>query len=797
MHFPYDFSHYFFNFAAKRHQTKMRKAFIIILFALLTTLQGHAVLKEKDLPQTLQILRTELTNYHREMSMLIQANRQQNEQVRNQLIDIMKSSNQNSLMLYSQKQDYVFDLTYACHEATEQYHNFQRKQLPFKTYLSKIESDIARYDSLIGALHSMPITMLDQQAQIDRNVCLTLATNIRNSLDNNRTMMQDYIRYYDMTEQRLSHLNDYAQKRYNDIQTSIFRNGGATYFHIIKAWGSNWKTMVETVHKKYQPNEDSQWDSRWIFGLLISIIFYGIIASALNFAAIRYIVPKRLRTEEFMKKRTCITLATTTITFAIILGLAMALTKQNFVIMASNLLVNYAWLLGVILISLLLRVSGDQISSAFRIYTPLIAMGFIVFAFRIILIPNELVNMLFPPILLICCLWQWSVIRRHNQNIPRSDMFYTYISLVVFIASVACSWAGYTLMAVQILIWWIMQLTCTLTITCVSLYVKLYGLRHRFSEKPITKTWAYDLAYQVLLPISVVCSVMVSIYWAADVFNLSDLCWKIFTYDFVDFENFKISIFSIALVISLWFIFAYVNRTVLKLMRMHYELKDPSTAASREVMGKNVIQVIVWGAWFLISMKIMNISMAWLLVVTGGLSTGIGFASKDIIENIYYGITLMAGRIKVGDWIQVDGTMGKVTSISYTSTVVESLYGEIITFQNSQLFSKNYKNLTRNHGYVLQVVPYGVAYGSNLQETMTLVDAAVNNMQHKWMDPSKKVKSVVGELADSGINFKMFVWADAVKKSYVVSDVLNCIYDTLNANGIEIPFPQQDVHIKQ
>ena len=796
MHFSYDFSHYFFNFAAKRHQTTMRKAFIIILFALLTTLQGHAVLKEKDLPQTLQILRTELTNYHREMSMLILANRQQNEQVRNQLIDIMKSSNQNSLMLYSQKQDYVFDLTYACHEATEQYHNFQRKQLPFKTYLSKIESDIARYDSLIGALHSMPITMLDQQAQIDRNVCLTLDTNIRNSLDNNRTMMQDYIRYYDMTEQRLSHLNDYAQKRYNDIQTSIFRNGGATYFHIIKAWGSNWKTMVETVHKKYQPNEDSQWDSRWIFGLLISIIFYGIIASALNFAAIRYIVPKRLRTEEFMKKRTCITLATTTITFAIILGLAMALTKQNFVIMASNLLVNYAWLLGVILISLLLRVNGDQISSAFRIYTPLIAMGFIVFAFRIILIPNELVNMLFPPILLICCLWQWSVIRRHNQNIPRSDMFYTYISLVVFIASVACSWAGYTLMAVQILIWWIMQLTCTLTITCVSLYVKLYGLRHRFSEKPITKTWAYDLAYQVLLPISVVCSVMVSIYWAADVFNLSDLCWKIFTYDFVDFENFKISIFSIALVISLWFIFAYVNRTVLKLMRMHYELKDPSTAASREVMGKNVIQVIVWGAWFLISMKILNISMAWLLVVTGGLSTGIGFASKDIIENIYYGITLMAGRIKVGDWIQVDGTMGKVTSISYTSTVVESLYGEIITFQNSQLFSKNYKNLTRNHGYVLQVVPDGVAYGSNLQETMTLVDAAVNNMQHKWMDPSKKVKSVVGELADSGINFKMFVWADAVKKSYVVSDVLNCIYDTLNANGIEIPFPQQDVHIR-
>ena len=775
----------------------MKKAFLFILLALLTTLQGHAVLKEKDLPQTLQILRTELTNYHREMSAMIQTNRQQNEQVRNQLMDIMKSSNQNSLMLYSQKQDYVFDLTYACHEATEQYHNFQHKQLPFKTYLTKVETDIARYDSLISALQTMPVTMLDRQAQIDRNVCLTLATNIRNSLDANRSMMQDYIRYYDMTEQRLSHLNDYAQKRYNDIQTSIFRNGGETYFRIISQWGRYWKTMVQTVSKKYQPNAESQWDSRWIFGLLISIFFYAFIASGLNFAGIRYVVPKHLRTDEFMKKRTCITLATTTITFAIILGLAMALTKQNFVIMASNLLVNYAWLLGVILISLLLRVSGDQIKSAFHIYTPLIAMGFIVFAFRIILIPNELVNMLFPPILLVCCLWQWRVIGRHNQNIPRSDMFYTYISLVVFIASVVCSWWGYTLLAVQILIWWIMQLTCTLTITCLSLYIKRYGLRHHYDEKPITKTWGYYLAYQVLLPISVVCSVMVSIYWAADVFNLSDLCWKIFKTHFVDFENFKLSIFSIAMVISLWFVFAYVNRTLLKLLRMHYVIKDPSTAASREVMGKNVVQVIVWGAWFLITMKILNISMAWLLVVTGGLSTGIGFASKDIIENIYYGITLMAGRIKVGDWIQVDGTMGKVTSISYTSTVVESLYGEIITFQNSQLFSKNYKNLTRNHGYVLQVVPYGVAYGSNLQETMNLVDAAVNNLKHKWMDPSKQVKSVVGELGDSSINFKMFVWADAVKKSYVVSDVLRTIYDTLNQNGIEIPFPQQDVHIKQ
>jgi small-conductance mechanosensitive channel len=644
--------------------------------------------------------------------------------------------------------------------------------------------------------------MLDDKTKTDRSVCLTLATSIRNSLEENRVTLGEYIQIYNQTDQRLSRLNDYANKRYNDIQHSIFINGGENYPALLQNLGLRWTAMKETVEKKYNLNnsseedEKSQWSSRWVFGMILATIIFFIVVSLLNLLFFKFLFPKRFKKEEFKKKQPIIIMAATTITFAVIQGFLMNKSSQNFISMASSLLVNYAWLLGVILISLLLRVKGDQIKSAFLIYTPLLAVSFLVIIFRIILIPNEVVNIFLPPILLISALWQWLVIRRHNKNIPRSDMFYSYISLIVFIASVICSWTGYTLMAVQMLIWWMMQLTCVLTITCALQYLKLYGIRHRFAERPITQTWAYDLLYQVLLPVTGVMSVMISIYWAADVFNLSDLCWKIFNAKFINLSNLKISIISLAVVISLWFFFSYASKTILQLMRMHYQISDPSTAASKEVMGRNVVQVIVWGAWFLITMGIMGISLAWLMVVTGGLSTGIGFASKDIIENIYYGITLMTGRIKVGDWIQVDGTMGKVTSISYTSTVVESLYGEIITFQNSQLFTKNYKNLTRNHGYVLAVVHYGVAYGSNLQQVIELVDGAVNQMKHKWMDKSKKAKSVIGELVDSGINLKMFVWADAPKQSYVISDVLNTIYDTLNKNGIEIPFPQQDVHIK-
>ena len=775
----------------------MNKRLTIFILCIFAVLNAHAVLKEKNLEQTLSVLRAELTETHHDLISMAEQRKQQTRDIIQQLRETIKRSNQNALMLYSQQQNYVFDLTYACHEATEQYLSFQRQQLPFKSYIEHLDVEIAKYDSLVNSLKNIRTNMLEDRPKTDRVVCLTLSTAIRNSLQETRDQVSDYITIYENTEQRLKYLNDYANRRYNDIQTGIFKNGGENYISLLRNIGERWEQMKTSVEEKYRPsNQNSDWDSTVILKLFFLIFFYIMAAIVLNMLAFRF-MPKRFHTTEFLKKRSCIIMATTTVTFAAVMGVMRATLEQNFFIMASGLLIEYAWLLGVILISLLLRVNGDQIKSAFKIYSPLIVVGFIVIAFRIVLIPSELVNMVFPIILLLCTLWQWIVIKRHNKNIPRSDMFYTYISLAIFIFSLGCSWLGYTLLAVQILIWWIMQLTCILTITCISSYIKLYGHRHHYDDAPITKSWFFLFIYRVLLPIIGICSVMLSIYWAADVFNLGDICWQIFKKNFINLENLKVSILKLSMVVNLWFLFSYVASTILALLSLHFKHQDPTTAASREVMGKNVIQVLVWGIWLLMSLSILHISVTWLLAISGGLSTGIGFASKDIIENIYYGATLMAGRVKVGDWIDVDGTFGKVKSISYTSTVVETLYGEVITFQNSQLFSKNYKNLTRNHGYVLAGIPFSVAYGSNLKDVTQMVEDAINGMNHPWSDHKKQVKAVVTTMGESSVDFKLFIWADAVKKIYVVSDVLKKIYETLNANGISIPFPQRDIHIKQ
>lgn len=778
----------------------MKRFFLIFLILTSFCVDAGAVLKEKDLEQTLTILQAELEQYNNELSVRSVARRERTKRLITQLLQTMKRADQNALMLYSQQQDNVFDLTYACHEATKQYNDFHRQRLPFAEFLEKTESDIARYDSLIQRLESMPDVTMTKYGNLKRDTCLVLAKNINKMLQGNAQQLRRNIRFYNTTERRLKEQNEYAHKRYSEIQRNIFINGGDSYLTLLGHFDRSWKQLNDAVQKKYKldPESKSQWSLTWILGTFFAIFIYVIIAIVLNQLFFRFLMPKRFRTEEFMKKRFCIIMATTSITFAIIQGAIFVIgTGQNypFLYMAASLLVEFAWLLGVILTSLLMRVKGDQLGSAARIYSPLIAVGFIVIGCRIILIPNELVNFMLPPVLLICALWQWIVIRRHNQNIPRSDIFYTYISLTVFIASVVSSFIGYTLLAVQLLIWWIMQLTCILTITCISRYLEIYAKKKRLAEKPITQTWGYLMVEKMILPVLSVISIMLSIYWAANVFNLSDMCWRLFKYDFIDMENLKVSFLKLSMVITMWFVFRYIAMTILALLKVHFEIKDPSTAASKEMMGKNVIQVFIWGIWLMLSLSIMHISVAWLLAISGGLSTGIGFASKDIIENIYYGASLMAGRIKVGDWIQIEGTMGKVMSINYTSTVIESLYGEVITYQNAQLFTKNYKNLTRNHGYVLVVIPFGVAYGSNLKEVTNLVEGTLNNMHHQWIDQTKRVKCVVSEMADSSVNFKLFVWADAPKQSYVISDVLKCVYDTLNTNGISIPFPQRDVHL--
>lgn len=781
-----------------------KRLYIIILLMVAFVLPSNAVLKEANLDTTLYMLRTELTNYHIDLEKQNQAAKAQQLAVIQELISIVKQADQNSIMLYSQRNGYIFDMTYACHEATEQFKKFKSKAVPFRQMIKKNNVEVARFDSLINYLYGMNTMFLSEEAQVNRNVDLTLAVNIRRQLVEKQKQLQVYVQAYDRTDRKLQALNDYANRRYEDIQNSIFNNGGDNYLRILRNFSMNYKEAKTSVTEKYKPVPGmmSQWDVRIIFILFGIIIFWGLISIFLNLFTIRIVITQLMkhgmfenRKESFMAKRPCLIMAMTVVTFAFILGIVRMAVTQNFVIMASQLLVEYSWLVGVILVSILLRVDNDKIKNTFRIYSPLMLVGFIVIVFRIILIPNDLVNLIFPPVLLLCALWQWNVIGRKHNQVLRTDKTYAFISLAVFGVSTIFAWTGFTLLAVQLIIWWTMQLTCVLTITCCEGWLSVYAKRKKLADKAITDKWLYRFIYKVLLPISGVLSFIISIYWAADVFNMSDTTWEIFNKDYIKTSNFTASLFSISVVACLYFLFNYINITSVDFMRHHFEKADPRSAASKIVMFKNVMQVIIWGIWLMIALNVFQVGKSWLLAIFAGLSTGLGFASKDILENIYYGISLMMGRVKVGDYIICDGTRGKVSSISYTSTMLEATDGSVIAFQNSQLFSKNYKNMTKNHGYELDILEVGIAYGSNVKEVKQILIDALIKLDCIYQD--KGVKVLLKSFDDSCITLRIVVWVNVLTQAIDDATIMECIYDTLNDHNIEIPFPQREITIKQ
>lgn len=104
----------------------------LLIFALILgfAAEAGAVLKEKDLEQTLTILQAELDQYNNELTVRSAVRKERTKRLITQLLLTMKQADQNALMLYSQKQDNVFDMTYACKEATKLYWDFHKHQIP-------------------------------------------------------------------------------------------------------------------------------------------------------------------------------------------------------------------------------------------------------------------------------------------------------------------------------------------------------------------------------------------------------------------------------------------------------------------------------------------------------------------------------------------------------------------------------------------------------------------------------------------------------------------------------------------
>jgi potassium-dependent mechanosensitive channel len=183
-------------------------------------------------------------------------------------------------------------------------------------------------------------------------------------------------------------------------------------------------------------------------------------------------------------------------------------------------------------------------------------------------------------------------------------------------------------------------------------------------------------------------------------------------------------------------------------------------------------------------------------VITGALGVGVGFGLQNIVNNFASGLILLFERpIRVDDTVEVNGLVGSVKRIGARSSTIQTFQGAEVIVPNSNLLSNHVINWTLSSPWRRVDIPVGVAYGSDLQQVMKLL-VSVAEQNPKVMRDPVPMAFFLG-FGDSALNFELRFWSARQDTWFELkSDVAIGISNALREAGIEIPFPQRDLHLR-
>ena len=210
-----------------------------------------------------------------------------------------------------------------------------------------------------------------------------------------------------------------------------------------------------------------------------------------------------------------------------------------------------------------------------------------------------------------------------------------------------------------------------------------------------------------------------------------------------------------------------------------------------------VFKYTTLGIGFLVALNILGLNLQFLLVFAGAIGIGVGLGLQNMAANVISGFTIIfGGKIRKGDWIEVEGMMGQVTDIYLRATRVRTRDNIEYLVPNSNMISNTIVNFSLSSPLIRIELPVGVTYGADPHQVEKILLAAAEN--EPLVDKTHKPVVRFVEYADSSINFELLIWIDvrSVPRRRVRSDLYFVIFEELAKAGIEIPFPQRDVHIR-
>ncbi len=207
-------------------------------------------------------------------------------------------------------------------------------------------------------------------------------------------------------------------------------------------------------------------------------------------------------------------------------------------------------------------------------------------------------------------------------------------------------------------------------------------------------------------------------------------------------------------------------------------------------------QNAVWGIGILLSLKALNIDLTEIALVAGALGVGIGLGLQTIVENFVAGVVILfAQPIKIKDRVTIQNIEGDVVEINFRSTTILTNDNIAMIVPNSSFINSPVINWSHGDPRVRLHVPVGVAYGSDIElVTRTLLEAAAQ-IDKVLKDPKPSVWYT--GFGDSALNFDLLVWTDDPHYHYILQSRLRYEIDAaFRRKGIEMPFPQRDLHLR-
>lgn len=262
-----------------------------------------------------------------------------------------------------------------------------------------------------------------------------------------------------------------------------------------------------------------------------------------------------------------------------------------------------------------------------------------------------------------------------------------------------------------------------------------------------------------------------------------------------DFRLTPVSLFKIIVGASFLFwastsLSLYVNRYIGGLRKLNKSTKD--------IIGKTS-DVAIYFVAFLLCLDFVGIEFTTLAVFGGALGVGIGFGLQRITSNFVSGIILLFEKsIKVGDLIEMDaGIFGFIRKLGARFTLVETYDGKEVFVPNEDFITNKVTNWTYSNSNGRVAIEIGVSYRSDIHLVQRLILEAAVGYVDTLEDPAPIV--YLRNFGDSSVDFLLHFFIGDVKKGRFIaqSQVMFAIWDLFKKNGIEIPFPQRDVHIHQ